>query len=344
MQRQVVTFGELLLRLKAPGHERLFQSGLLEATFGGCEANVAVSLSRLGLGSSFVTALPDDAIGDAGLRALRAQGVDTSHVLRRPGRTGIYFLEAGADQRPSQVIYDRAASAAASMAPGDFPWATILAGTAWFHLSGITPALSRSAAEATLEAATAARQAGARLSVDLNYRKKLWRYGVPAPEIMRRLAGLADVLVGNEEDLQLSLGLAAPGADPEAGSLNLNVYRRLAERAREQFPNLQAVAITLRESRSADRNGWSAALLGRSGYHLSRRYELEDIVDRVGGGDAFAAGLIYGLLELPDEARALEFATAAAVLKHTVPGDFNLVDRIEIERLVAGEASGRVRR
>ncbi len=344
MIKRIVTFGELMLRLKAPGHERLFQSPRLEASFGGGEANVAVSLCRLGLQATFVTSLSDDAVGDAAVQALRAHGVDTSRVRRRAGRTGIYFLEAGADQRASLVVYDRAGSAAAAMAPGDFDWSEIFQGASWFHVSGITPALSRSAADASLEAAAAARAAGVRVSVDLNHRKKLWSYGVKAPEVMERLAALADVLVGNEEDLQLALGLEAEDIDPAAGKVSAEAVRGLAERARERFPRLQVLAITLRESRSADRNGWSAALLGRSGFHVSRRYELQDIVDRVGSGDAFAAGLVFGLLELGDEARALEFAAAASALKHTVPGDLNLITRAEVERLLGGDLSGRVSR
>jgi 2-dehydro-3-deoxygluconokinase len=341
---KVVTHGELLLRLKAPGHERLFQSALLEASFGGGEANVAVSLCRLGLEAAFVSAIPEGAVGDAAVRALRAHGVDTTHVLRRPGRMGIYFLEAGADQRASMVAYDRAGSVAAAVAPGDFAWGKIFSRADWFHVSGITPALSRSAAEATLEAASAARAAGVQVSVDLNYRKKLWGYGVAAPEVMCRLAALADVLVGNEEDLQLALGLEARGIDPAAGRVDADAYRELAAGAMARFPDLRLVAVTLRESRSAARNGWRAALLGRNGFLVSRAYDIEDIVDRIGSGDAFAAGLVYGLLELEGEAEALEFAAAASALKHTIPGDFNLVDRAEVERLVCGEGSGRVSR
>ncbi|HVO21616.1 MAG TPA: sugar kinase [Anaeromyxobacter sp.] len=344
MSGRVVTFGELLLRLKAPGQERLLQSPLLEATFGGGEANVAVSLCRLGLRASYVTALPEGPVGDAALRCLRGHGVDTAHVRRRPGRMGIYFLEGGADLRASAVLYDRAGSAAAAMAPGDFPWRDILPGADWFHVSGITPALSRSAADATLEAVSAAHGAGVRVSVDLNYRRKLWAYGVAAPEVMRPLATLADVLVGNEEDLQLALGMAVTGADPSRGKVDPEAYREMAGQALALFPQVKRVAITLRQSRSADRNAWSAILVGRDGYQISRAYELEDIVDRIGGGDAFAAGLIYGLLELGGEAEALEFATAASALKHTVPGDFNLVDRAEVQRLLGGETSGRVSR
>ncbi len=345
--RKIVTFGELMLRLKSPGHERLFQSPALEATFGGGEANVAVSLSILGLGAAFVGALSSDAVGDAALRALRAHGVDVSGVRRTAERTGIYFLETGADQRASQVVYDRAGSAAAAMKRGDFDWKRILAGADWFHVTGITPALSRAAADAAIEAASAARAAGATVSLDLNYRRKLWNYGAKAPEVMAELAALADVLIANEEDLQLGLGIEPEGAapaDPSKGRVGTEAYRALAERAKARFPNLGIVAVTLRESRSADRNGWSAVLHGRSGFRSSRAYELEDIVDRVGGGDSFAAGLIYGLLEYGDEARALEFAVAASALKHSIPGDFNLATLGEIERLAAGEGSGRVSR
>jgi 2-dehydro-3-deoxygluconokinase len=344
--RKIVTFGELMLRLKAPGHERLFQSPLLEATFGGGEANVAVSLSILGMETVFVGALSRDAVGDAALRGLRSYGVDVSRVRRTSERMGIYFLETGSDQRASQVVYDRSGSAASAMKSGDFDWADILADADWFHVTGITPALSRTAADAAIEAARAAHAAGAKVSVDLNYRKKLWNYGVRAPEVMGRLAELADVLIANEEDLQLGLGISpkSGSADPGKGRVGAEAYRSLAESAKERYPQLEIVAVTLRESKSADRNGWSAIILGKSGFRSSRAYELEDIVDRVGGGDSFAAGLIFGLLEYGDEAKALEFAVAASALKHTIPGDFNLATREEIERLASGDGSGRVSR
>ena len=333
--KKIVTFGELMLRLKAPGHERLFQSPLLEATFGGGEANVAVSLSLLGSNAFFVGALSGDAIGDAALRVLRGHGVDVSFVRRTSERTGIYFLETGADQRASQVVYDRSGSAASTMKASDFDWQAIFEGADWFHTTGITPALSRSAADAAIHAAASARASGARVSVDINFRKKLWNYGVKAPEVMGQLVALADVLIANEEDLQLGLGIPSE-------SQGSQVHRALAESAKARFPNLKIVAVTLRESNSADRNGWSAFLLGESGFHSSRRYDLEDIVDRVGGGDSFAAGLIHGLLKHGDEARSLEFATAASALKHSIPGDFNLATLDEIERLAAGDGSGRV--
>jgi len=340
--KKIVTFGEVMLRLKAPGKERLFQSSWLEAQFGGGEANVATSLALFGLAPVFVSALSRDLVGQAALRTLRGYGVDVSWVRQTGDRTGIYFLETGADQRPSMVVYDRAGSAAAKMKPGDFPWAEIFQGADWFHFTGITPALSRDCAEACLEAVKAARAAGAKVSIDLNFRKKLWNYGAKAPEIMAGLVAHADVLIANEEDIQLGLGLAA-AADPRAGHAEA-AYRALAARTREVYPNLGVVAITLRESLSADRNGWSAVLDGHQGFRVSRKYALEDIVDRVGGGDSFAAGLIFGLLEYGDEGRALEYAVAASALKHSIPGDLNLSNREEVERLAAGDGSGRVLR
>ena len=342
--KRVVTFGEIMLRLKSPGRERLFQSPALEASFGGGEANVAASLAILGLEASFVSALSRDPVGEAALRVLRGLGVDVSHARRTEGRTGIYFLETGADQRASQVVYDRAGSAISLAKRGDFDWSAIFAGADWFHFTGITPAISRSAAETCLEAASAAKVAGVKVSVDLNYRKKLWAYGVKASEMMRPLVAQADVLIANEEDIQLALGIEAKGADPAKGEVGAEAYRRLAATTRAEFSNLSAVAITLRESRSADRNGWSAALDGAKGFRLSRKYQIEDIVDRVGGGDSFAAGLIFGLLEYGDEERALEFAVAASALKHSIPGDINLASRAEIEALASGEAGGRVQR
>lgn len=344
--KRIVTFGELMLRLKAPGRERLFQSPLLEASFGGGEANVAVSLACLGMNAVFVGALSRDPVGEAAVRALRSYGVDVSRVRRVDERTGIYFLEAGADQRPSQVVYDRAGSAASLMKPGDFDWDAVFAGADWFHVTGITPALSRSAADAAIAAARAARAAGATVSVDLNYRKKLWNYGASAPEVMGDLVRLADVLIANEEDIQLGLGIEpdAAGIDPSKGDVGHEAYRSLAERTMVRYPNVKRIAVTLRASRSADRNGWSAVLLGESGFLHSRSYELEDIVDRVGGGDSFAAGFIFGMLEYREEGRALEFAAAASALKHTIPGDFCLVTRQEVERLVSGDGSGRVSR
>ncbi len=342
---RIISFGEIMLRLKSPANERLFQSPALEATFGGGEANVAVSLSILGESAAFVTALPDNPVGEAALRELRRYSVDTSAIKRTKGRLGIYFLETGANQRPSSVVYDREGSCISAVKPGDFDWATILKSADWFHVTGITPALSMSAAGASLEAMKAAKAAGVRVSVDLNYRKKLWNYGKKAPEIMRGLAALADVIVANEEDVQMCLGIEVQGVDVSGGSLETAQYRVLAEKVKKEFPNLEILSITLRESRSADRNGWSAVLHGNSGFHTSRAYDIDDIVDRVGGGDSFSAGLIFGLLNFSgDEAKALEFAVAASALKHSIPGDFNLSSKPEIENLLKGDGSGRVQR
>ncbi|MEN6477510.1 MAG: sugar kinase [Rectinema sp.] len=340
----VVTFGEIMLRLKSPAHERLFQSPTLEATFGGGEANVAASLALFGLDARFVSALPPGPIGDAALRPLRSFGVDVGHVHRAGNRCGIYFLETGADMRASQVVYDRAESSASTMKPGDFPWSAIFADARWFHVTGITPALSESAANTVLEAAKSARAAGVTVSVDLNYRKKLWNYGIPAKEIMGRLVAEADVLIANEEDIQLGLGITVGGIDPSAGKVGPEAYRSLTAAVRMKYPNLSAVAVTLRESHSADRNGWSAVLDSGGEYLVSKKYILEDIVDRVGGGDSFAAGLIFGMLEFGTPRKALEYAVAASALKHTIPGDMNLAHRQEVEQLLAGDGSGRVSR
>ncbi|OHE73615.1 MAG: 2-dehydro-3-deoxygluconokinase [Treponema sp. RIFOXYC1_FULL_61_9] len=342
---RIVTFGEIMLRLKSPANERFFQSPSLEATFGGGEANVAVSLSLFGEAAAFATALPDNPIGEAALRETRRWGVDVSAIRRTKGRLGIYFLETGANQRPSNVVYDRDASCISLAKPGDFDWKTILSGADWFHITGITPALSRSAADASLEAMAEARAAGAKVSIDLNYRKKLWNYGAKAPEVMRALAALADVIIANEEDVQMCLGIKAAGVDVSKGELGTENYRLLAEAVKKDFPNVKVVAITLRESRSADRNGWSAVLHGETGFRVSRSYEIDDIVDRVGGGDSFSAGLIYGLLNFPgDEGKALEFAAAASALKHAIPRDFNLTAKAEVEALLKGDGSGRVQR
>ncbi|MFB3854836.1 MAG: PfkB family carbohydrate kinase [Vicinamibacterales bacterium] len=343
MPPRTVCFGEIMLRLSPPGFERFFQSPVLSATFGGGEANVAVSLAHFGLDSHYVTRLPANPIGDAVVRALRAEGVGTSFVQRGGARVGVYFAETGASQRASTVVYDRAGSAASEMAPGQFDWSAILDGASWFHVTGITPALSQTAADATSEAVTAARRAGARVSLDLNYRSKLWSKE-RAREVMRPLASLADLVVANEEDIQASLGLEVRGSDVVTGQLDVSGYREVAERVAGEFgPGM--VAITLRESVSATRNTWSALLYDREAgsFHRSQRYEI-DVVDRIGGGDAFAAGLICALLTGRDAGASLRFAVAASALKHSVPGDFNRVSVAEVDRLASGDASGRVQR
>ena len=341
---KIVTFGEIMLRLKSPEHERFFQSPLLEATFGGGEANVAVSLSLLGRQGVFVTALPATPIGDAAVAEVRKHGVDTQFIKRTSGRVGIYYIENGAMQRPSAVVYDRDYSSISLVKPGDFDWKAIFAGAKWFHVTGITPALSAGAAEAAIEAAKAAKASGLTVSIDLNYRKKLWNYGKKAPEVMRELSKHADVIIANEEDIQKCLGIEAK-VDVTSGSLNTDVYKALTAQVKTEFPNVSVVAVTLRESKSADRNGWSAAISGKTGYYLSNHYDLDDIIDRVGGGDSFSAGLIFALLEFPnDEQRALNFAVAASALKHSIPGDFNLTTRDQVDALCKGDGSGRVQR
>ena len=339
----VATLGEVMLRLRPPGRERLFQSPVLEATFGGGEANVAVSLAGFGLGTRFVSALPAGPLGDAAIAELRRHGVDTTGIVRRPGRLGIYFLEPGAAQRASNVVYDRDAASMALATPDEFDWARILDGVTWFHVSGITPALSASAAEVTATALAAARARGITTSLDLNYRAKLWRYGKTAPEVMRALMADVDVAIANEEDCQKSLGIETT-ADVADGRLDEAAYADLTERVLVAFPRLSAIAVTLRESRGADINGWSACLRDSDGFRVGVHYDILDIVDRVGAGDAFAAGLIYGRIHEMPVAAALDFAIAAGCLKHSIPGDFNLVSVAEVQRLAAGDASGRVRR
>ena len=340
---RVVTFGEVMLRLKSPGVERLFQSPSLEALFGGAEANVAVSLAQFGVPVSFVSAIPANPIGDACLGELRKFGVDTSRVRRQGSRLGIYFLEAGANQRPSKVVYDRSGSAMAAAKPGDFDWDVVLDGASWFHLTGVTPAISQSAADLAIDGARRAREKGITVSCDYNYRKNLWKYGKSAPDVMRELVRHVHVGIANEEDCQEALGIELD-VDVASGSLATDRYRALAARVLEEFPNLDKQVITLRESHSADRNGWSAVLHNGKDFLVSRRYDITDIVDRVGAGDSFGAGLIYGLHAYGDDARALEFAAAASCLKHSILGDFNRVSVSEVEALVAGEASGRVQR
>jgi 2-dehydro-3-deoxygluconokinase len=341
--KRVVTFGEIMLRLKSPGHERLFQSPLLEATFGGGECNVAVSLANFGIAAAFVTAVPADNIGDAAVAEARRFGVDTRFIRRQGERLGIYFLETGSNQRPSKVTYDRAHSSIATAKTGDFDWDSILVDVDWFHITGITPALSQSGADLALEAVQQARAKGIQVSCDYNYRKNLWKYGRTAPSVMRELVKHVTVGIANEEDCQKALGIDVD-VDVHSGELEMEKYSQMAQRVMDEFPNLEKQAITLRESRSADRNGWGASLHNGREFLLSAKYEITDIVDRVGGGDSFAAGLIYGLLTYDGDQQALDFATAASCLKHTVPGDFNRVSVAEVQALMKGDASGRVQR
>lgn len=338
---EFITFGEIMLRLKSPAHERFFQSPTFEATFGGGEANVAVSLCNYGCDAAFVSALPDNGIGDAAIQELKKFGVQTDKIIRQGERTGIYYLETGSNARPSNVIYDRAGSSICDAQPGDFDWDDIFAGAKWFHFTGITPALSESAAELTLEAVKAAKAKGVKVSCDFNYRGKLWKYGKSAPEVMRELVKYVDVGIANEEDCQKSLGITAD-VDVKSGELDKAKYEALSAKMFEVYPNLSEMAITLRESFNADHNDWSACLRNKSGFHLSRQYSMRDIVDRVGGGDSFASALIYGLTAYDDPQESLEFAVAASCLKHTISGDFNRVTVEEVEKLMSGDGSGRV--
>lgn len=340
---KVLTFGEIMLRLKAPGQECLFQSPMLEATFGGGEANVAVSLANYGMDAGFLTVLPDNAVAEACKAELRRFNVDVSRIVTGLGRVGIYYLEGGANQRPSKVVYDRAYSAIALAKPGTIDWDGAFAGVEWFHITGITPAISESAMELSLESVKQARQRGITVSCDLNYRKNLWKYGKRAAEVMRELANYVDVAVANEEDVQKSLEITTDVV-VESGALDREKYRDLGNKVLAAYPNMKMIAITLRESRSADWNGWAACLNDGKNFYVSKKYEIRDIVDRVGGGDSFAGGLIYGLNHYEDKQQALEFAVAASCLKHSVIGDFNRVGASDVEKLMGGDGTGRVQR
>lgn len=339
-----VTFGEIMLRLGSPGFERFLQSPTLEATVGGGEANVAVSLAGFGLPAAFVTVLPKgNPLADAAIGELRRHGVDTSRVVRGAGRMGIYFLETGASQRASKVVYDRERSAFALAPAGSIDWAAALAGAGWFHVTGITPAVSEAAASLALDAARTARANGITVSCDLNFRKNLWKWGRPASAVMPELVRASDVLIANEEDIQMALGIASD-VDVHAGALDRASFRALTEAVLRDYGHLRGVAVTLRESKSASHNVWSACWHDGTAFLLSRTYDIAPIVDRVGAGDSFAAGLIYGLQTGLDAPQALEFATAASCLKHSIPGDFNRVGVDEVTALLSGGGSGRVQR
>ena len=340
---RVVTFGEIMLRLSPPGFERFLQSPMLGATFGGGEANVAVCLAQFGLESEYITRLPAHAIGEAAIRALRAEGVQTGRILRGGSRIGIYFAEAGASQRASVVIYDRARSAISEMEPDAIDWDAALAGAAWFHTTGITPALGAKAAEATSRALVAAKAQGVPVSVDLNFRKKLWTEA-QAQAVMGPLMRHVDVVIANEEDLQSVLGVTVPGSDVTSGQLNIDGYREAAQQVTRDF-GPPTVAVTLRESVSASDNGWSAVLWegATNTLHRSQHYDVR-LIDRIGGGDSFAGGLIYGLVTGRTPEAALRFAVASSALKQSIPGDFNRVTVDEVDKLAAGDASGRVQR
>jgi 2-dehydro-3-deoxygluconokinase len=342
---KIVTFGEVMLRLSPPGFLRFTQARSFDVTYGGGEANVAASLAQFGLLAAFVTRLPKNDLGEACLQYLRQYSIDLSGVLRGGDRLGIYFLEQGAVQRGSKVVYDRANSSFATIQPGMIDWDEVFRNAGWFHWTGITPAISQGAAQVCLEALQAARRLGLTVSGDLNYRAKLWKWGRPASEVMQQLVALCDVVIANEEDAAKVFDIHAPQADVSAGQVPAEQYHAVCAQLSERFPNLLSIAITLRGSLSASHNTWSGLLWQPGAFYHAPMYDVTHIVDRVGGGDSFAAGLIYGLLTWQgDPQRALNFATAASALKHTMIGDINLASLDEVLALMGGQASGRVSR
>jgi len=343
--KKAVTFGEIMLRLATPGFLRFGQSETLTASFGGGEANVAVSLANFGIPVEFVTRLPQNDLSTACMMELRKFGVDTSHIVRGGERLGIYFLETGAVSRGSKVIYDRAHSAASGILPGMVDWEKVLEGAAWFHWTGITPAISQSAADVCLEAILKANQMGITVSCDLNYRKNLWNYGKKASEVMPALVAGTDIILGNEEDAALVLGIHPEGVNVTAGQVDAAAYESVSRQIMTRFTRCKKVITTLRGSVNANHNSWSGVLWDGKTLYKAPTYQITHIVDRVGGGDSFMGGLIYGLLNWPgDDQKALHFAVAASCLKHTIYGDFNRVTVDEVEKLMAGDSSGRVAR
>lgn len=341
MAKKVVTFGEIMLRLAPEGYYRFVQAESYGATFGGGEANVAVSLANYGFDAAFVTKLPKHEIGQAAVNSLRRYGVDTSDICRGGDRVGIYYLEKGASQRPSKVIYDRAGSAIAKASTEDFDWKKIFEGVSWFHFTGITPALNDEVAAICLEACKAAKEAGVKISCDLNYRNKLWSKE-KAGKVMADLCQYVDVCIANEEDAADVFGIKAANTDVTTGTVNTEGYKDVAKQLAERF-GFEKVAITLRESLSANDNLWSGMLYDGTGYYFSKKYKMH-IVDRVGGGDSFGGGLICAALNGFDSQATIEFAVAASCLKHSIEGDFNQVSMDEVLKLAGGDASGRVQR
>jgi 2-dehydro-3-deoxygluconokinase len=340
----VITFGEIMMRLSTPDYYRFSQADHFEMTFGGGEANVAVSLANFGIPVDYVTRLPANDLGNACLMELKKYGVGTNHVLIGGERLGIYFIEKGAVGRASKVVYDRAHSAISAIETGMIDWDEVFDGATWFHWTGITPAISQSAADVCLEAITAANKKGITVSCDLNYRKKLWNYGKTAQEVMPGLVAGCDVILGNEEDAEKSLGIIPKDVDVDSGKIKADAYRAVSEEMMVRFPRATKVITTLRTSISASHNMWSGVLYDGQQLFTAPEYDITHIVDRVGGGDSFMAGLIYGLMTFKDDQKALNFATAASYLKHTISGDFNLVSVEEVEKLLGGDTSGRVSR
>ncbi len=345
MKNKVITFGEIMLRLAAPGYLRFAQAPEFEATYGGGEANVAVSLANYGIPATFVTSLPKNDLGNAAISSLRSFDVDTSMIVRAGDRIGIYFLESGAVSRGSKVIYDRANSSFAQLKKGTIDWDKVFEGATWFHWTGITPAVSEGAAAVCLEACEAASKRGVTVSTDLNYRNKLWKWGKSASEVMEKLVEHCDVILGNEEDADMVFGIKPEGVDVKSGHVEGAAYESVGKQLMAKFPKAKKIIITLRGSISASHNSWSGVLWDGKKLFEAPTYQITHIVDRVGGGDSFMGGLIYGLITYPtDDQKALNFAVAASCLKHTIKGDFNLATVEEVEKLMAGDASGRVSR
>ena len=343
---KVVTFGEIMLRLATPAYLRFSQTDTFSATFGGGEANVAVSLANYGVEVDFVTRLPQNDIAASCVAELRKRNVGVSNIVYGGERLGIYFLETGAVARPSKVVYDRAHSSISTIECGMIDWEKVFEGADWFHWTGITPAISASAAEVCLEACRAANERGITVSCDLNFRKNLWKYGKTAAEVMPALVECCDVILGNEEDAEKVFGIKPEGFDVTAteGKVDSAAFRSVCEQLMVRFPRAKKVIITLRGSINANHNTWGGVLFDGKTLYESPRYDITHIVDRVGGGDSFMGGLIYGLREYKDDERALNFAVAASCLKHTIYGDFNLVTVAEVENLMKGDGSGRVSR
>ncbi len=338
---KIVTLGEIMLRLSTPGNSRFVQADSFDVCYGGGEANVAVSCANYGHHACFVSKLPTNEIGQSAVNALRRYGVDTSYITRGGDRVGIYYLETGASMRPSKVIYDRAHSAIAEAVPEDFDFDKIMEGADWFHWSGITPAISDKAATLTRLACEAAKRHGVTVSCDLNFRKKLWT-SEKAQQVMRPLMQYVDVCIGNEEDAELCLGFK-PDSDVESGNTDAEGYKGIFQAMMKEF-GFKYVASTLRESFSATHNGWKGMIYDGKEFYVSKRYEINPIIDRVGGGDSFSGGLIHGLLTMSTQGEALEFAVAASALKQTIPGDFNMESVQEVLALAGGSANGRVQR
>lgn len=345
MSEKVVTFGEIMLRLSPPSYLRFIQARTFEVIYGGGEANVAVSLANFGIPVYYVTRLPQNEIGDACIQFLRQYGVKTNKIIRGGDRLGIYYLEKGASTRGSKVIYDRANSSISTAKIGMFEWDKIFEEINWFHWTGITPAISQNLADICLEAVKVAKNKGVFISCDLNYRSKLWKYGKKPSDIMSELVNYCDLAIGNEEDADKVFSIKAPETDISSGKINAQKYKFVGEQLMKKFPNLKNIAITLRGSISASHNTWSGVLFNGDKLYIGPNYDITQIVDRVGGGDSFAAGIIFGFLKYNDDyQKILNFAVSASCLKHTIYGDFNLVSIDEVLKLMGGDTSGRVSR